>query len=219
VRRTVVELDVFGRASAGPVFQSPVLSDPSSFAVAERRLRREADRRPESNAALLALRELYRTHGAADRFAEVDRLETERFSPATRLGWRFGGELELVGYDRRARGGRELEVTYYWKAERRMDRDYAASVRFDGPARFQIDYVLGEPARPTQTWKPGEIVKQTERVTIPVDAPPGRYVAELGVWSPSDRRHLRLAPWWHPARTAVLLSLDATPDHLVARAP
>jgi hypothetical protein len=76
-----------------------------------------------------------------DRLAEVDRLETERFSSATRLGWRFGGELELVGYDRRARGGRELEVTYYWKAERRMDRDYTASVRFDGPARFQIDYV------------------------------------------------------------------------------
>src|SRR5437773_1379181 len=42
---TVAELDVFGRASAGPVFQPPVLSDPSSFSVAERRLRREADRR------------------------------------------------------------------------------------------------------------------------------------------------------------------------------
>jgi hypothetical protein len=58
---------------------------------------------------------------------------------------------------------------------------------------------------------PGRSSKQTERVTIPVDAPgtlrggARRLVAVI-------RRHLRLAPWWHPARTAVLLSLDTTPD-------
>jgi len=216
---TVAELDVFGRASRGPIFQPPVFSDPSSFAVAERRLRREADRHPESNAALLALGELYRTHDAADRLAEVEHVETEGFSPAIRLGWRFGDALELVGYDARALNGRELELTYYWKTKRRMDQDYAASVHFDGPARFQSDYVLGDPAHPTQTWQPGEIVKQTERVRVPADAPAGRYVAEVGVWSPSDHRHLRLGPWWHPARTGVLLRLEATPDRLAARAP
>jgi hypothetical protein len=157
---TVAELFVFGRATTGPVFQPPLLSDPSSFAVAERRLRREVDRRPDSDAPLLALRELYRTNGANDRLTEIDRLEKERFSPETRLGWRFGGDLELIGYDRRALGSREFELTYYWKADRRMDDDYAASVRFDGPERFESDYILGDPGRQTRTWQPGETVKQ-----------------------------------------------------------
>ena len=100
-----------------------------------------------------------------------------------------------------------------------MDRDYAASLRLDGPARFQNDYVLGEPARPTRTWEPGETVKQTQRLTIPANASPGLYVADIGVWSPSDHRHLRLGPWWHPARTATLLRFEATPDRLVTHAP
>ena len=106
---TVAELDVFGQASAGPIFQPPRFADPSSFEVAERRLLREADRHPESDAARPALRELYSSHGAAERLAAIDRMERARFSPAVPLGWRFGTPLELVGYDRKSVGRREVE--------------------------------------------------------------------------------------------------------------
>jgi hypothetical protein len=217
---TVAELDVFGPASAGPLFQTPVLADPSSFAVAERRLRRELDRHPESDAKLRALRDLYRGHGDAERVAALDRLETERFSPSTPLDWSFGGVLELVGYDEKSLGDRELELTYYWKARRRMDRDYAAAVHFDGAgSRFQSDYVLGEAGHPTRTWQPGEIFKQTERVTIPPEVPTGRYTALLGVWSPADHQHIRLGPWWHPAKARDLLRLDVSTEARTALAP
>src|SRR4029077_9724056 len=125
---TVAELEVFGRTSAGLVFQPPVLADPSSFAVAERRLRRRLDREPDSDAALLELRALYRRHDDRDGLADLDRLEHERFSPTVRVGWSFGGLLRLLGYDWERVGGRRIDLTYYWQAERAMDRDYAASV-------------------------------------------------------------------------------------------
>jgi len=63
--------DVFGQGSGGPIFQSPVLADPSAFAVAEHRLLREIDRHPETSAALLELRELYRAHGETERVSAV----------------------------------------------------------------------------------------------------------------------------------------------------
>jgi hypothetical protein len=209
---SIAELEVFGRTSAGLVFQPPVLADPSSFAVAERRLRRRLDRELDSNAALLELRALYRRHDDRDGLADLDRLEHERFSPTVRVGWSFGGLLRLLGYDWERVGGR-IDLTYYWQAERAMDRDYAASVHFDACGqRLQSDYVLGALAHPTRSWQPGEIVKQTQRVTVPDGASAGRYTVELGVWSPSDRRHLRLGPWWHPSRAGNLLRLEVSPE-------
>jgi hypothetical protein len=204
---TVAELDVFGQASAGSsIFQPPVFADPTSFEVAEHRLRREIDRHPETNAALLELRELYRTHGQPDRAAAIDRIQTERFSPTVALGWRFGAALELLGYDRKSSGPRELEITYYWKARSRMDADYAASVHVRGSqGHFQSDYVLGPADHPTRSWQPQEIVKQTERLTLPEELPSGVYDVHVGVWNPSDHHHLLLGPWWHHAKTAPLL--------------
>ncbi len=209
---TVAELDVLGQASRGPIFQPPVLADPNSYEVAEHRLRREIDRHPETNATLLELRELYRAHGEAERAAAIDRLQTERFSPAVSLGWRFGTGLELVGYDRKSSGPRELEITYYWKARRRLEADYAASVHVRGPqGHFQSDYVLGPADHPTRTWQPGEIVKQTERLTISQDLPPGPYHVDIGVWDPANHHHLLLGPWWHAAKSAPLLAgIDAS---------
>ncbi len=209
---TVAELDVFGQASAGPILQPPRFADPSSFEVAERRLLREADRHPESNAALLALRELYSSHGDAERLAAIDRMERERFSPAVPLGWRFGTALKLVGYDRKSVGPRAVELTYYWKAQRRMQSDYAAFVHVRGPhGQFPTDYVLGDAGHSTRTWEVGEIVKQTERVTIPQELPVGGYALEIGVWDPSDHHHLALGPWWHPAKSRDLLDLEVGP--------
>jgi hypothetical protein len=204
---TVAELDVFGQAPAGPIFQPPVLADPNSFEVAEHRLRHEMDRHPETNAALRELRELYRTHGDLERVATLDRLQAERFSPAVSLGWRFGDALELVGYDRKTLGSRDLEITYYWKARRRMDADYAAFLHVQGAqGNFQADYVLGSVGHFTRSWQPGEIVKQTERLSLPQQLPPGSYDVALGVWDPADHHRLLLGPWWHHSKTAPLLA-------------
>src|SRR5262249_45750213 len=141
------------------------------------------------------------------------------FSPAVAVGWTFDGALRLLGYDARTISERELEVTYYWQALEEMAGDYAVSLHLRGSREhFQQDYVLGPPGHPTHTWLPGEIVKQTQRIILPPEASPGHYRAELGVWSPENHRHLRLGPWWHPARAGIL-GLDVTPQRLALRAP
>jgi hypothetical protein len=204
---TVAELDVFGQAPAGPIFQPPVLADPSSFEVAEHRLRHEMDRHPETDAALRELRELYRRHSDMEHVTALDQVQAEHFSPTVSLGWRFGEALELAGYDRNTLGPRDLEITYYWKARRRMDADYAAFVHVKGAqGNFQADYVLGSVGHFTRSWQPGEIVKQTERLSLPQQLPAGAYEVALGVWDPADHHHLLFGPWWHPSKTALLFA-------------
>jgi hypothetical protein len=45
-------------------------------------------------------------------------------------------------------------------------------------------------------------------VTIPAGVPSGRYLAKLGVWSPSEHRHLEAGPWWHRTKQVDLLRVD-----------
>src|SRR5207249_8800432 len=150
----------------------PALADPGSPELVERRLRREFALEPSTTRPLLELERLYARIGERDRLAEVQRLAAERFTPAVRVGWTFGGVLRLLGYDARTIDDAKLELTYYWQAHERMDRDYAVFLHVHGSAeRFQGDYLLGPPGRPTHTWLAGEIVKQTERVVLPPGTP------------------------------------------------
>ena len=81
-----------------------------------------------------------------------------------------------------------------------------------GPhGQFPTDYVLGDAGHSTRTWEAGEIVKQTERVTIPQELPVGGYALEIGVWDPSDHHQLALGPWWHPAKSRDLLEVEVGP--------
>jgi hypothetical protein len=209
---TIAELDVFGPAEGpGQVYRRPSFSDPDAFPVAERRLRRDADRHPETDRSLVALRELYRRNGRYAEAAAIDDTTRERFSPTTAVHWRFGGSLDLLGYDRKDVGGREIELTLYWKADRPVASDSAASLHFVGEGvSFHTDAVLGGPAHPTGAWVCGETFKQVERVTIPAGVPPGRYLAKLGVWSPSEHRHLEAGPWWHRTKQLDLLRVEVS---------
>ena len=140
-------------------------------------------------------------------------------SPAVPVDWSFGGALRLLGYDWRPLGKREFELTYYWQAERALDRDYAVFAHVIGAQQsFQDDYVLGTPTHPTHTWEPGEVFKQTRRVIVPPGVAAGSYTVQVGVWNPSDHRHLRLGPWWHPSRAGELLQITVSPDESVTRA-
>jgi hypothetical protein len=88
-----------------------------------------------------------------------------------------------------------------------MDADYAAFVHVRGSqGHLQGDYVLGPVGHPTRTWQPGEIVKQTELLTLPQELPLGSYDIDIGVWDPTAHHHLRIGPWWHPAKSARLLT-------------
>jgi hypothetical protein len=210
---SIGELAVLGPGRDDVALRLPEFPDPTLPAIVERRLRLQSEREPENDRPLVELRRLYRSLGETAKLADVERIEAERFRPQISLGWRFGRDLKLVGYDWRVLGPRRLEVTYYWRAMRSMDVEYAAYVHFDGAGvRFQDDYLLGSPLG-TRLWIPDEVVKQRRVISVPRKAGDGAYAAEIGVWVPQSRRHVRLGllGLWGP-RTRALFPLQVRGD-------
>jgi hypothetical protein len=187
----------------------------------ERHRREQIDGEPWSDRAIRGLRGEYELAKRMDGVAEMELLERERFTPRTKVGWDFAGLLTLVGYDLAAVGPREFDVTYYWRAQRKMSSNYAAFVHFEGPgSRFQDDHVLGVPQHGTASWEDGETVKVTRRVRVPESAPPGTYSLRLGVWEPRIGKHLhRREGWRQRSKEETLLRLDVGADGSIRAEP
>ena len=217
---SIGELSVLGVAplESAVLLETPRFGDPRRAEAASRRLRRDVEREPDSSRPLLALELLYRSNGDAARAREVATLLADRFTPRTLVEWRFGHELELLGYDWRPAGPRALEITYYWRAARTMGSDYAMTGRLQGTETVRADdYVLGAPGHTTRSWEAGETLKQTRRIEIPPGLSAGRYPFEVGVWDPETRRHLRRG-WWRE-RDATLLYAVVGPDDVRIEQP
>jgi hypothetical protein len=192
---SIAELGVFGPGPASVAFAEPGFADPTSPALVERRLRLQSLREPENHLPLVELRRLYRSLGEAEKTREIERLEAARFRPQVPLGWRFGPDLKLIGYDWRALGSRRVEITYYWQAMGSMGEEYASYVRLRAADRsLRDDSVLGG-MRPTVRWLPGEIVKDRRLLTLAQD---GSCEATIGVWAPRPGRHVGAGRWWGP---------------------
>ncbi len=216
---SVGEIAIFGTrrdaGESGVPIELPVLSDPTSSEMLERRLRVEVDREPWSNRPLLHLASLYRRRDDRERLEDIERIAASRFEPQTLVGWRFGPDLVFVGYDWRALDPRRFEITYYWCAARKMAVDYAIYAHFEGPGfRFQDDYLLGAHARTTTTWEAGEIVKEKRVVELPGNAPDGVYALNLGAWDPEAKRRTERAGSWWRRRSDVLLDIVVGPGEM-----
>jgi len=215
---SIGELGVFGTGAPGAALRLPEFGDPASPALAERRLRLQSAREPESDGPLVELRRLYRSLGEWEKLREIERIEAERFRPAVRVDWRFGRDLRLLGYGWRALGPRRVELTYYWQAMRIMNEDYAAYLRLRGGGRLLKDDHLPKALHTTKRWLPEEIVKDVRQISIPADFPNASYEARIGVWVPRNKRHVRPGRFgWWGARTAPLFQLDVEDKTVAVR--
>jgi hypothetical protein len=206
-----------GPANTAVRLETPRFGDPQRVEAASRRLRRDIEREPNSSRRLRALELLYRSSGDAIGAGQAATLLTDRFTPATLIEWRFGHELELVGYDWHPSGPRSFEITYYWRAVRTMESDYAMTGHFQGAQTVhQDDYLLGATERNTRSWEPGETFKQTRRIEFPRDIPAGRYVFEVGVWNPETRRHLQRG-WWRGSEAPLFIAVVGPADVRIER--
>jgi len=217
---SVGELTVFGRGDETVALRAPEFADPASPALTERRLYLQSLREPGNDGPLVELRRLYRSLGEQEKLREVERLEAERFRPATAIDWRFGRDLKLLGYDWRAVGPRRVEITYYWQAMRAIDDEYAAYVHFQGGMRGQQDDHFPGAQRRTPSWLAEEIVKDVRTIAVPDGVADGSYAARLGVWVPSRKHHVRhgLLGWWGP-RASTVFHLDVSGDRVAVRSP
>lgn len=104
--------------------------------------------------------------------------------------------VSLLGYELSATSlepGEELRLTLYWQAERRLKEEYTIFVHLlnrEGVSAAQGDSPPMRGLYPTIYWQEGERVVDEHRFPVADDAPSGRYLLEVGVYSPQSGERL-----------------------------
>jgi hypothetical protein len=111
-----------------------------------------------------------------------------------RVGARFGGMIELAGYDLR-QDRKAIHLTLHWKALTTPDQHYMFFVHLADPKSGrpvrQVDEMPKGFTYPTGLWAPGEVV--SDKVELPVeDAPAGRYELAVGWYDPDTKVRLEV---------------------------
>ncbi|HEX2171773.1 MAG TPA: hypothetical protein VHL09_04955, partial [Dehalococcoidia bacterium] len=135
------------------------------------------------------------TGGPAFAVGEVRVLAALPAHPPDRpIGARFGSDpaIELIGSEPLLRASDSLAVTLQWRAAEPPRADFTVFVQLlDEAGRLvaQSDSYPRGGALPTSAWLPGETVRDTHRLTLPPDLPPGRYRLIAGLYQlPTGQR-------------------------------
>ena len=129
-------------------------------------------------------------------FARPPRLtEAQLAAVPNRLDEDLGGVATLLGYEvspTTVSPGDVVNVTLYWRAAARTERDYAVFVHFlsdVGTIVAQRDTFPGLGRYPTTAWDPGVAFADTYRVHIPATAySPDRGYIQVGMYLPGGAR-------------------------------
>jgi hypothetical protein len=111
------------------------------------------------------------------------------FAAMSPLDYRFGSEIELVGYELatpQVRSGHPLTVTLYWSALAQPGRDYTVFTHvLDSAGQVAVgwDNMPCLDACPTTEWRPGRLVDDRHLIPLPADLPAGKYLIALGLYS------------------------------------
>jgi hypothetical protein len=114
----------------------------------------------------------------------------------------LGDVATLVGYGLRPEAGLDVQadelvpgmtfsVELVWQADAVTDASYRVFVHLIGPQGqliAQSDGVPGGWTRPTTGWLPGEYIVDVHELSIPPDAPQGRYALQAGMYGPRGDR-------------------------------
>jgi 4-amino-4-deoxy-L-arabinose transferase-like glycosyltransferase len=110
----------------------------------------------------------------------------------------FDRGLDLDGYDldpATLEPGDTLTLTLHWQARDWVDAPYTTFVHLldpDGQGVTQADGPPFNNLHPTDHWLPGERLRDQRRLTVPQDAPPGRYQLVVGWYDPLTLERLPL---------------------------
>jgi hypothetical protein len=101
----------------------------------------------------------------------------------------FDSQIELVGYslsDLSPLAGENVDLTLYWRGLSGIERDYVVFAHIIDPSSQTIyassDAMPVQWQAPTSTWQPGAIIEDTHTLIVNLDAPPGIYELEIGLY-------------------------------------
>lgn len=106
------------------------------------------------------------------------------------LNARLGEAVVLLGYNldlREVERGAAIRLTLYWQPQAPIPGDYKVFVHLlDTNSRIsaQRDGVPALGVRPTTSWVGGEVISDDYTLQVPMDAPTGVHVIEVGMYDP-----------------------------------
>jgi hypothetical protein len=114
--------------------------------------------------------------------------------PEHRVGATFDEYIELIGYDLElpesdsVGAGQRFTLTWYWKAIGEVPTGYEVFVHIDGNGlRLNGDHGPVADRYPTRLWEPGDIVVDTQTLSVPPNFRPGDYTIHVGLFKGSKR--------------------------------
>ena len=99
----------------------------------------------------------------------------------------LGGKVRLLGYNIESGfwPGDNIHLTLFWQCLEKMDKDYNVFTHLTdakGHIRGQKDNPPVDGFYPTTGWEEGGIVRDQYDIPISLDAPPGEYQIEVGMY-------------------------------------
>jgi len=117
-------------------------------------------------------------------------------APAMPLATNFNGQVKLLGADwkpEQAAPAKQVHVSLYWQTLKPFDRAYKIFVHLRNSAGEMVasaDHEAFDGLIPTQFWRVDTIFKDTNRLTIPENVPPGQYTLYVGFYDPATLERL-----------------------------
>ena len=114
------------------------------------------------------------------------------------VGASYEDQIELVGFDLRlpeedaVGAGQRFEVTWYWRVVGKAPPGYEIFVHIDGHGlRLNGDHVPVGGRFPTKFWEKGDVIVDTQQLTVPPNYPSGDYAIYVGLFSGSKRLEVK----------------------------
>ena len=87
----------------------------------------------------------------------------------------------------------DLPLTLYWRTNAQLPLAYTTLIHVIDAAGKVVAQSDGQPARPTTSWRAGEVIADRRTVTLPAALPPGAYTVLAGLYDAADPAYPRLA--------------------------
>ena len=117
------------------------------------------------------------------------------------VGANYEDRVELIGYDLDLPGGdsvgagQRFEVTWYWRVLGKTPAGYQVFVHIDGHGlRLNGDHVPVGGQYPTKLWEKGDVIVDTQELTVPANYGIDDYVMYVGLFSGSKRLEVKSGP-------------------------
>ncbi len=122
-------------------------------------------------------------------------------APQHTVGASFEDRIELLGYDLdlpdvdSVGAGQRFAVTWYWRVLGKAPSGYKVFVHIDGHGlRINGDHTPVGGRYPIKLWEKGDVIADTQELTVPANYGVGEYTLYVGLFKGSKRLEVKSGP-------------------------